>query len=69
MYVRHYLEFHTSNDYRNSSQICKTLTNFHDFNFTHMYIMKDLSFGGARGVLVIVIGIEHGDTSSNPRRD
>ena len=25
--------------------------------------------GGARGVMVIVVGKGHGDTSSNPRRD
>ena len=25
--------------------------------------------GGARGVMVIVAGYGHGDTSSNPRRD
>ena len=25
--------------------------------------------GGARGVMVIVVGIEHDDTSSNPGRD
>ena len=25
--------------------------------------------GGARGVIVIVVGNEHGDTSSNPERD
>ena len=25
--------------------------------------------GGARGVIVIVAGIGHGDSSSNPRRD
>ena len=25
--------------------------------------------GGARGVIVIVAGYEHGDTSSNPGRD
>ena len=25
--------------------------------------------GGARGVVVIVVGNGHGDTSSNPRRD
>ena len=25
--------------------------------------------GGARGVIVIVVGNEHGDTSSNPGRD
>ena len=26
------------------------------------------SFGGARGVVVIAVGNEHGDTSSNPVR-
>ena len=26
-------------------------------------------FGGARGVVVIVVGNEHGDSSSNPGRD
>ena len=26
-------------------------------------------FGGARGVMVIVLGNGHGDTSSNPGRD
>ena len=26
-------------------------------------------YGGARGVMVIVVGIEHDDTSSNPGRD
>ena len=26
-------------------------------------------FGGARGVIVIVVGNGHGDTSSNPGRD
>ena len=26
-------------------------------------------FGGARGVMVIVVGKEHGNTSSNPERD
>ena len=28
-----------------------------------------LVFGGARGVMVIVAGNGHGDTSSNPGRD
>ena len=27
------------------------------------------SLGGARGVMIIVVGNEHGDTSSNPGRD
>ena len=26
-------------------------------------------YGGARGVVVIVVGNQHGDTSSNPGRD
>ena len=28
-----------------------------------------LTTGGARGVVVIAVGNEHGDTSSNPGRD
>ena len=31
--------------------------------------MATIGKGGARGVMVIVIGNGHGDTSSNPRRD
>ena len=31
--------------------------------------MGSYATGGARGVMVIVIGNEHGDTSSNPGRD
>ena len=31
--------------------------------------IKDSVDGGARGVMVIVVGNEHGDTSSNPGRD
>ena len=38
-----------------------------------LYLDLDLSsiseFGGARGVIVIVVGIGHDDTSSNPGRD
>ena len=33
----------------------------------HLFIMYII--GGARGVIVIVVGNEHGDTSSNPGRD
>ena len=33
--------------------------------FAYIYIY----FGGARGVLLIVVGNGHGDTSSNPGRD
>ena len=35
-----------------------------------MYIIiTKLYIGGAGGVIVIVVGNEHGDTSSNPGRD
>ena len=30
---------------------------------------RSSDFGGARGVMVIVVGNEHGDTSSYPGRD
>ena len=28
-----------------------------------------ICLGGARGVMILVVGNEHGDTSSNPERD
>ena len=31
--------------------------------------LQSLRWGGARGVIVIVVGNGHGDTSSNPGRD
>ena len=31
--------------------------------------LSDIFHGGARGVMVIVVGIGHGDTSSNLGRD
>ena len=34
-----------------------------------MMMMKVLLSGGARGVMVIVVGNGHGNTSSNPGRD
>ena len=34
---------------------------------TQTYI--PFQFGGARGVMVIIVGNGHGDTSSNPGRD
>ena len=33
------------------------------------YRIKTFFLGGARGVMVIVVGIGHGDMSSNPGRD
>ena len=38
---------------------CKYV-NMHNYTHTH---------GGARGVMVIVVGNGHGDTSSNPGQD
>ena len=32
-------------------------------------LLRSARFGGAHGVMVIVIGNGHGDTSSNPGRD
>ena len=32
-------------------------------------VIKTAIIGGARGVIVIVVGNERGDTSSNPGRD
>ena len=34
-----------------------------------IYIHGGILVGGARGVMVIVVGNGHGDTSSNPGRD
>ena len=34
-----------------------------------MPITRNKFCGGARGVMVIVVGNRHGDTSSNPGRD
>ena len=33
------------------------------------YQLGQQNFGGARGVVVIAVGNERGDTSSNPGRD
>ena len=41
-------------------------TNVHPYAHIYMYV---IFFGGARGVMVIVVGNGHGDTSSNPGRD
>ena len=37
--------------------------------FTLQRLLTVIRFGGARGVMVIVVGNGHGDTSSNPGRD
>ena len=34
-----------------------------------IYSEYNFFYGGARGVMVIVVGNGHGDTSSNPGRD
>ena len=36
---------------------------------TDIITLNTLFFGGARGVMVIVTGYGHGDTSSNPGLD
>ena len=38
-------------------------------NHTVQKMMHYLHLGGARGVMVIVVGNGHADTSSNPGRD
>ena len=37
--------------------------------FIYVFVRSTLSVGGARGVMVIVVGNGHDDTSSNPGRD
>ena len=39
-----------------------------NFHLILIFII-DVASGGARGVIIIVVGNEHGDTSSNPARD
>ena len=40
------------------------LVGFFLFFFLHLYVVT--TFGGARGVVVIIVGNEQRDTSSNP---
>ena len=60
----------------------KVKVHTHTHTHTHIYIYRererervrgggpsDFYYGGARGVMVIVVGIEHDDTSSNPGWD
>ena len=46
-----------------------TLQGKENKDYGGVVILHSLSFGGARGVIVIVVGNGHGDTSSNPGRD
>ena len=39
------------------------------YDYSSLSIPDKITDGGARGVMVIVVGNEHGDTSSNPGRD
>ena len=50
----------------NSMSICNSLQSI---SIIHPRCIKVGLNGGARGVVVIVVGNEHGDSSSNPRRD
>ena len=40
-----------------------------DYFIAHYSIATNHFSGGARGVVVIAVGNEHGDTSSNPGQD
>ena len=39
------------------------------YRYEYAAIDMNILLGGALGVMVIVVGNEHGDTSSNPGRD
>ena len=58
----------TSSDLDNTRLISYVGTqgyvNIHEKNKTNSKV--NLEYGGARGVMVIVVGNGHGDTSSNP---
>ena len=49
--------------------VLSTLSGKHLKLVDQSYTSAVISSGGARGVVVIVVGIGHGDTSSNPGRD
>ena len=60
--------------YNTNSFICTQINGFEYWCLTLVVSngfksIKWLNIGGARGVMVIVVGNEHGDTSSNPGRD
>ena len=40
-----------------------------EYNWEKWYLSDYITLAGARGVMVIVVGNEHGDTSSNPGRN
>ena len=44
-------------------------TQGHRHYYIYIYIYIYFFYGGARGVIVIVVGNEHGDPSSNPGLD
>ena len=44
-------------------------TQLYGFKYSYEILIIIWLFGGDRGVIVIVVGNEHGDTSSNPGRD
>ena len=61
-----------SSQYSSWSQQCWSLDGLH--SFFYFQVLQSLyqffdDYRGARGVMVIVAGSEHGDTSSNPGRD
>ena len=48
--------------------ICILTNDYYLIEYFVLY-KNTLNTGGARGVIVIVVGNEHGDMSSNPGRD
>ena len=49
-----------------------SLNQYYSWPVTHLVVsagVSHISYGGARGVMVIIAGSGHGDTRSNPGRD
>ena len=47
----------------------KYLKPFNFFTYVYKWYISNIYLGGARGVMVIVIGNGHSDTGSNPGQD
>ncbi len=53
----------------NGNYLIGIVTLNYEIAYKFCNIIKGDIFGGVRGVMVIIIGNGHGDTSSNPGRD
>ena len=65
---------HNSNEYKRTlSYISVSKRDLHTYSIVYTLVLSFTlivsKIGGARGVMIIVIGNGHGDTSSNPGRD